>query len=255
MKKIFLLTMMISVTISVIYAHNYSKSVLNIRLSDGADLKVYVDGMQALTNNHKARIENISQGRHFIQVYRIDNAWGYEALDNVFRGNMDIAANTETFATIDLDCNKLVYDRVVSLYTDYEHHEPITTCHYPKHPQGRPFINPRPVLNQVTCDVPIVPCSPVAMNSQSFNQLCHTIDNAGFENTRMNIFKQAVAGNYFTSAQVQQLMNLFWFESSKLEIAKLAYTKTIDPQNYYIVNNSFGFSNSVRELNEYLAMR
>jgi len=93
------------------------------------------------------------------------------------------------------------------------------------------------------------------MAPADFEQLKRTIDNAGFESTRLTIFKQALAYNYFTTAQVRDLMNLFWFESSKLDVAKLAYNKTVDPYNYYLVNNEFNFSSSVNALGDYIAMR
>jgi hypothetical protein len=93
------------------------------------------------------------------------------------------------------------------------------------------------------------------MNPADFSQLKQTIDNARFENTRLSIFKQALNYNYFTTAQVRELMDLFWFENSKLEVAKIAYPKTIDQNNYYQVNNEFSFSSSVNELGQYIAMR
>lgn len=39
-------------------------------------------------------------------------------------------------------------------------------------------------------------------------------------------------GNFFTSAQVKQLIGLVYDESSRLHLAKAAYSKVIDPENY-----------------------
>lgn len=234
----------------------HGRSILNLRMSNNSPFKVFIDGQQAADISNRVKITNLTQGRHFIQIYQVDNSWGYEVMDNAFRGHIDITCNTESFATIDLQCNKLKFDRIVALQENRQHNSnDYNTCQYPKKPQGRPVINTRPVLNQVSCDAPIVPCGPVPMNAAQFIQLKATIDNGNFESTRLNIFKQALAYNYFTTAQVRELMDLFWFESSKLEVAKLAYNKTVDQQNYYAVNNSFGFSSSVHELGEYIAMR
>ncbi|HWB64323.1 MAG TPA: DUF4476 domain-containing protein, partial [Chitinophagales bacterium] len=101
---------------------------------------------------------------------------------------------------------------------------------------------------------PVVNCGPVAMNPATFSQLQCTINNAAFESTKLVIFKQALAYNYFTANQVLALMNQFSFESTKLQVSELAYTKTVDPGNYYIVNNAFAFGSSSAALGNYIAM-
>jgi len=98
-------------------------------------------------------------------------------------------------------------------------------------------------------------CFPVAMNPNQFCQLKDAIDRAWFEEGKIAIFKQALAYNYFTAAQVLDLMNQFGFESSKLQVAEMAYAKTVDRNNYYIVDNGFSFSSSIDELGQYTAMR
>ncbi|MBL0308431.1 MAG: DUF4476 domain-containing protein [Bacteroidetes bacterium] len=114
----------------------------------------------------------------------------------------------------------------------------------------------KPVLHvRSVCPAPVPVCVPVPMTSRDFAGLHQTIYHASFESTKLSIFRQAMAYNYFTTAQVLELMDLFYFDSSRLDIAKMAYPKTVDPQRYYLVNNAFTFSSSARELNQYLAMR
>ena len=43
------------------------------------------------------------------------------------------------------------------------------------------------------------------------------------------------------------------FEDTRLELAKAAYYKTVDTENYFIVNKEFWFSSSVDELSRYLS--
>lgn len=42
------------------------------------------------------------------------------------------------------------------------------------------------------------------------------------------------------------------FEENKLTIAKYAYTKTADPNNYFQLNDAFTFESSIDELNAYI---
>lgn len=217
-------------------------SVLNLRLSDNSAFKLILDGQQAGDIANRNGINNIAAGRHYIQVYKVGNEWGYETLDNAYRGFVTVAPNSESFVTVDLCRHELQYDKVLSF--DHQRNNPRNNvCFYPT----KPIRTLQPVCEK--------PMQPMAMSHSDFQQLKRTIDNAGFESTRLNIFKQALGYNYFTTAQVCDLMDSFWFESTKLEVAKLSYPKTIDQQNYYLVNNQFGFSSSVNALGEYIAMR
>jgi hypothetical protein len=65
--------------------------------------------------------------------------------------------------------------------------------------------------------------------------------------------KHALSANYVTSAQVWEIMDLFSFESNRLELSKYAYSHTVDPQNYFLVHRAFRFSYSTRELNRFIA--
>ncbi len=233
-------------------------STLNIRLSDGAPFKVFIDGQQAGGIGDMSKTEHLSSGKHYLQVYRIGNNWGHSRMLTAFKGMIVLTGNAESFATVYPESQKLQFDNIVAFNNDNCHKpQQPDVCFYPIKP--RPNLCSTPVYNHPVCNEATVhvaqACGPVAMSQNDFVQLKQTIDNASFESARLSIFKQALAYNYFTSAQVRNLMDLFWFESSKLEMTKLAYPKTVDQNNYYIVNNGFNFSSSVNELGEYVAMR
>ncbi len=73
-----------------------------------------------------------------------------------------------------------------------------------------------------------------------------------FENNRLTSAKTIIDKNNFTAQQVKEMMLLFSFENNKLEIAKYAYRKTVDKQNYYVVNDAFTFSSSKDELARFI---
>lgn len=239
------------------FAQSYQPniSILNLRLSDGAPFKVFIDGQQAGGSGTVAKF-NSTQGQHYLQVYRIGKSWGYETMDNAFRGNVVLTGNAEAFATVYPDMQKIKFDNIIALNTtpQFGHPKPII-CYYPQRPNLHEVTQTSYTQCNETPVVPPAPATPQPMCMSEFNQLKQTIDHAGFESTRLSIFKQALPYNYFTSAQVRDLMDMFWFESTKLEMAKLAYPKTVDQNNYYIVNNGFSFNSSVNELGEYVAMR
>ena len=95
-------------------------------------------------------------------------------------------------------------------------------------------------------------CGPMCMTPEMFGQLKGSVGSKAFESSKMEVVKQALNGNYLSSAQVADLMRMMTFESTKLELAEYAYTHTVDRQNYYLVNNSFTFESSIGELDNYI---
>ena len=90
------------------------------------------------------------------------------------------------------------------------------------------------------------------MSQRDFEYAKQSIASKGFDETRLIMAKQVVASNRLLSGQVEQLMNLMSFESTKLELAKYAWNHTLDRENYYRINDAFSFESSVCELNKYI---
>jgi hypothetical protein len=90
---------------------------------------------------------------------------------------------------------------------------------------------------------------PMDMNTLSALKL--SISRASFESTRMDIARQVLAQQYLTSAQLREILQLFTFESSKVELAKFAYPRVIDRQNIFIIYDVFTFNSSISELSRF----
>jgi hypothetical protein len=90
------------------------------------------------------------------------------------------------------------------------------------------------------------------MSSADFTRAKETLRREVFENTRVDLAKQVINSNLFTTQQVKEMLQLFTFENSKLDLAKYAYRYTLDKNNYYVVNDVFTFSNSKDELARFI---
>lgn len=242
MKRLFTLAAL-ALFLQVAHAQK-ALSVLNLRISDNAPFRVVLDGREEGRPGAVTHQYHLRPGKHYMEVYRSGKR-GYHM--PLFAGTIVLAPNTESFVTVLPQYGKVKFDHVQAIHqpqlpTDIYYQEP---CTYPV----------APVTGPGQCGTPAGNFGPVPMNTPDFAQMKQTINNAGFESTRLTILKQALNYNHFTTQQVCELMDLFWFESSKLEVAKLTYPKTTDPQNYYLVNNSFSFSSSVNQLSDYIAMQ
>lgn len=98
---------------------------------------------------------------------------------------------------------------------------------------------------------PVTP-APALMHNQDFQRLIDQLEDNFFDDQRMVIAQQAIGNKAMTTGQVVQILETFNFESTRLEFAKYAYTKVVDQDRYYMVNDSFNFSSSVHELNDYI---
>ncbi|MBN2893788.1 MAG: DUF4476 domain-containing protein [Bacteroidales bacterium] len=98
----------------------------------------------------------------------------------------------------------------------------------------------------------VVFCS-YPMEDDAFDNAIDAIENQDFDGDKLTVAKQIAMSNCLLAAQVKQIMILMDFESSRLDFAEFAYTHTFDPNNYFIVNDAFDFSSSVKKLTEYIS--
>ncbi len=90
------------------------------------------------------------------------------------------------------------------------------------------------------------------MNTREFETVKASLRKEWFENNRITSVKYIIEKNNFTTAQVKEMMLLFTFENNRLEIAKLAFRKTVDKNNYFQLNDALTFSSSKDELARFI---
>ncbi|MCH2198967.1 MAG: DUF4476 domain-containing protein [Flavobacteriales bacterium] len=95
------------------------------------------------------------------------------------------------------------------------------------------------------------PCA-APMGNGEMDELKRSIEDKSFEDSKLTIAKQVTKAKCFTARQIKEIMMLFSFEDTKLEYAKFAYDHCFDQDNYYVVNDAFGFEMTIDELNEFL---
>ena len=76
--------------------------------------------------------------------------------------------------------------------------------------------------------------SKTAMSAASFNSLYETIRKKWLPGSKYNAAAEAfnATTNYFTTAQVKQVIELLSSESNRLQLAKFAFDNVVDPQNF-----------------------
>jgi hypothetical protein len=100
---------------------------------------------------------------------------------------------------------------------------------------------------------PVQPIGPVAMDRAMFSDVKQSISSASFEETKLSTAKTILGSNYLTTDQVMEICGLFSFESTKVTFAKIAYSRTVDPQNYFKVASVFSFDSNKKALNDFIS--
>jgi len=90
------------------------------------------------------------------------------------------------------------------------------------------------------------------MSDRMFIAAKETIRRESFDKDKLMVAKQIVSKNMFNSSQVKELVQLFSFDDSKLELAKFAYARTFDRNNYFIMYDAFAFRKNKEELINYI---
>jgi hypothetical protein len=134
---------------------------------------------------------------------------------------------------------------VVEETVDFQPERPVATrpVKYPA-PAPEPIYYVPGYTGAIGCYMP--------MDNNAFDRAKNTIKNNSFESDMLSTSKQVASNNCLTVNQVVEIIELFSFESTKLEFAKFAYRYTYDIGNYYEVNNAFTYSSSKQELNNYI---
>lgn len=225
MKRLLILTVIIVASVKLNASHLASE--LNLRLQQQAWFTLTLDNQIFETPVNFFHTGDLTPGNHYLEVTRLDHGYygPYTQPRTIFSGFIHIPARSKVHAFID-KFGQLRINKITAL---------------------GPVYAPAPVVNE---------CVPVpvhyGMNDYEFEQLRITIRKLSFESSKMQIAKQALSMNQVTSRQVAELVSIMTFESSKLELAKFAYHKTIDKENYFILNDSFTFESSILDLNNFI---
>lgn len=119
-------------------------------------------------------------------------------------------------------------------------------------PGGGNIVRPEMTVSLMMEDPMLPPMGPYVTNDYDFEAIRSTLASESFDSTRLGTAKQIVSSNPLSAAQITEICKLFSFESNRLEFAKYAYPYCVDKNMYFLVNTSFSYDSSKRELDSFL---
>ena len=219
------------------YAY-FDQTKLTISTSGNTPVRIMVDGKKYTNKNGDVTINNLSAGYHTVKIFMLQKQKGPGRERGQFNGNQNyyqmVYNNSITIRLLyHMD---LMINRFGKVFID---EQPIANGYYDDDENWGDDGNGHGGYNQ-------------EMTPQIFEQFKQAVTKATFDDDKMLIVKQVANNNWFTAVQVKEIVQLFTFESGKLDVAKHLYKYTIDRGSYFIVNDAFIFSRTKEDLMKYI---
>jgi len=198
------------------------------------ELKIEVDGRKFSMKNNSITLSYLDEGRHSIKIYRDRKKGGFgfgKREEIVFQNtiflkkgfHLDITVNR--FGKVMTDEHRI--DRNDEWYNDEDDY-------YDSDNGG---------WNGGYANV---------MSGVEFETMKEQLRKEWFETNRLTSARVIIDKCNFTTKQIREMMLLFTFENNRLELAKYAYRKTADKQNYFQLSDALNFSSSKDELARFI---
>jgi len=113
-----------------------------------------------------------------------------------------------------------------------------------------------PVNNQQSTIAPSHPGSGqtiVAVADPYFQHFIESLKNESFDSNRLQMIDNYLANTMVAASQINEMAKTFDFDSNRLTFAKNAYKKCYDPQNYFLLQNTFQFSSNYQTLTKWIS--
>lgn len=91
-----------------------------------------------------------------------------------------------------------------------------------------------------------------SIDNTSFNLFIEDLKKESFDTKRQERAIAYVTKANLSADQIGQILKTFTFDSYKIEIAKKAYSRCFDKQNYFIWKSAFSFESNYRDVEEFI---
>lgn len=177
---------------------------------------------------------------------------------NVYAGGTDIYLANSSFYNASYTNSPRIRFWVSGYWTYHRHgRRTFVPGHYEYREESIPCVSHEVVVIRNDYDGynGMIGCHDPVMNDYEFDDLVDAIRRRDFESSKLSVAEQGISRQAVYAKQVRKIMRQFDFESTRLEFAKFAYSRTIDTERYYLVNDAFDFESSVYELNRFIGRR
>lgn len=238
MKTFFTLFASLFMSIAV-FAAAKPQGILSIRSADNSDIRVVLDGKRFESNERSVMIRGVDQGKHTIKVFRQKRSGIFNLSGNGYElvYNSTIQMKNKTHLALTVERNGRVVMQETRVSETWNDNRNDRDYDFGRDGQWGDYDRNEAYVR--------------AMSDREFKSVLSAIEKEWLESNKLKSATQIVKTNNLTTAQVEQMLLLFSFESNKLELAKQAYANTVDKRNYHRLYSVFSFNSSKVELERF----
>lgn len=197
------------------------KSKFFLKVWDDSEFTIIFDSKVYNTPTTKFKLNRVKPGKHKLKVIKeIHGPLGYSAREILFKGSINIPPTSKVVAKINR-YNDLVIISIKSLDKDDESD-----------------IEKEKRQNMLSIG--------------DFKKLKEDIEEAKYESDKLDLAKSMIGKNMVRTNQIFELIELFGFESTKLEFAMYVYPYVVNKKNFAKINEVFIKSTSIKELEVFI---
>jgi hypothetical protein len=227
MKKFFTLVFL-TLTISISRAAD-NEGCITVTNLGFYDVQVEIDGKHYDDGNRNITIRHLSAAGHYLKIFRVDKEEKILYADSITikpQYDIDIVINRFEKVMIDeLSVNDQHYRK-----DGYDRYDNRWSYHDSYYGEG------------------IYPL----LSRGAFYTLQDMMQQEISGTGRLKLVKQVIDKNYFTAMQVKELVSQFTSTDRALELAKYAYPKTINKNEFFIVYAAFTRRSAWDELEQFI---
>jgi hypothetical protein len=217
-------------------AFAYDEGKLTVTFAAQNNVQVVIDGRTYQQQDNSIVINNIPAGQHSIRIYKARRGGRNNRNEVLYSANVYVKPSYHVDVMVNRFGKALVDEQ--SIHNRREDND----WYGNDHTGG--YGNQGGYGNNNGYNQPV--------SESEFSQVVQRIKSQWFGSAKINTAKEELAGRYFTTLQVRQVLQLFASESDKMELAKLAYRTVVDNRNFYQLYDVFSFQSSKEELDRFV---
>ncbi len=224
------------IVFSTIIGHAQDQpSSLQIRMWDNSLFSAIFAGDETGKYQRTYNVRSLTGGEYYLRIMQRDAS----GIETVFEGQIEIPQGSRVQAIVLADGSLEIstLEDVQRSASSFDLKSQITGVQS-KQPKGQ--------VNSKTQE------RNELIQSLEFADLKNQMLNAGNDKMRDSIGVDGLHKNLFTTSYIVQLVKLFKTEGSRLQFSEAAYTRVVDPENYFQVKMLFTQKENIDALEKYM---
>ena len=217
---------------------SFAQSMLKVSMTDRSVINVSVDGRYFNKSGQSVTVGDLPSGKHYIQIFTTsEDRRGRARQEIVYDGKVKTSQGLITVFVYDPNSGQAdIQQQDMSTYVP-----PV---------DNNPAVNGNYSNNGSYNNAPVVPQS--SLTNDKINSVKDEVAAKNSDTQKMNVLKDELKGETYTTDQVSNIMGWFIFESSKVDFAEWAFPNTVDKGNFHNLDNQFQYKESQDNLDKFL---